>query len=96
MSLVGAAHRQQPQEREHAGEGEVGESQQHGRPSWRACWVISARVEETAGQVTWMELSAPTAPLIFIPQQAGEEQDRLVAYGQGGGVCDTHRDAEPL
>jgi len=33
--FVGAAHRQQPQEGDHAGESEVGKSQQHDRSSWR-------------------------------------------------------------
>jgi hypothetical protein len=39
--LVGAACRQQPEECEHAGEGEIGESQ-HDRASWCVgCWLPS-------------------------------------------------------
>jgi hypothetical protein len=58
--FVRVAHGQQPYEGEDARERQVGQSQQHDRPSWRTRPATYSRIREPAGHSLWMRFSAPT------------------------------------
>jgi hypothetical protein len=55
--FVGVACRQEPEQREYAGDGEVGESQHD-----RARRLVILGVWKFAGRCLWMSSSAPTLP----------------------------------
>jgi hypothetical protein len=67
--LVGVAHRQQPDEGEHACERQIGQSQQHDRSSWRAWAAVLSCSEEPAGHRLWTGFSAPHKVFVAPPRK---------------------------